>query len=297
METLLKQRFFAGDRERGLDYSSGQAFVCKSCGVQYSPSANPPDTCRICSDDRQFIGRAGQEWATAEGLHTQDHRNSFQLVEPNCLAITTEPKFGIGQRAFLIRSPGGNVLWDCLSFLDEATVEIIKALGGIRAIAISHPHFLGNCVEWSRAFGDCPVYIHSLDRKWVTWQHDNIHFWNNDMKDLGDGVVLLNIGGHFAGSSVLAWAEGANGKGSLLTGDTFQVAADRESISVMRSYPNYIPVSIAAIKRIQQKLVGWQYENLHGAFTGLSIMGRAKTKTGASLDRYLHWLHVEDPMA
>jgi hypothetical protein len=38
-------------------------------------------------------------------------------------------------------TPEGNVLWDCVSLIDDATVTIINALGGLRAIAISHPHF------------------------------------------------------------------------------------------------------------------------------------------------------------
>ena len=65
-----------------------------------------------------------------------------------------QPAFAIGQRALLLRTAGGNVLWDCIA-LDAATVTLIKGLGGIKAIAISHPHFYTTMVEWARAF-DCP---------------------------------------------------------------------------------------------------------------------------------------------
>ena len=65
----------------------------------------------------------------------------FQRLEPNLYGIGSAPQFAIGQRALLIRTPAGNVLWDCISLLDDATIDIITALGGLQAIAISHPHF------------------------------------------------------------------------------------------------------------------------------------------------------------
>jgi hypothetical protein len=40
-----------------------------------------------------------------------------------------------------VRTPKANLLWDCLSLLDGAVVEAITALGGVSAIAISHPHY------------------------------------------------------------------------------------------------------------------------------------------------------------
>ena len=52
----------------------------------------------------------------------------------------------------LIQSPGGNVLWDCISLIDDATIEAVRSLGGLATIAISHPHCYSGMVEWSRAF-------------------------------------------------------------------------------------------------------------------------------------------------
>ena len=56
------------------------------------------------------------------------------------------PAFGIGQRALLVRTREGNILWDCVSLIDSDTVALIKALGGIYAIAISHPHYYTSMV-------------------------------------------------------------------------------------------------------------------------------------------------------
>jgi hypothetical protein len=93
------------------------------------------------------------------------HRNSFRFYESGVFGIGTVPDFAIGQRALLITHPNGNILWDCIALLDSATVEIVKALGGSRAIAISHPHYYTTMVDWSRAFGDVPIYLHSNSPK------------------------------------------------------------------------------------------------------------------------------------
>ena len=46
----------------------------------------------------------------------------------------------IGQRAILACTPAGNVLWE-LALIDDATIDLLKGLGGIAAIAISYPHY------------------------------------------------------------------------------------------------------------------------------------------------------------
>ena len=57
-----------------------------------------------------------------------------------------------------LQTPDGNVLWDCLSHLDEETLQQIQALGGLKAIAISHPHFYDSCLDWAEAFS-CQVRL------------------------------------------------------------------------------------------------------------------------------------------
>ena len=43
-------------------------------------------------------------------------------------------------------------------------VEYVKSLGGLKAIAVSHPHFYGAVADWSEAFGGVPIYLHADDR-------------------------------------------------------------------------------------------------------------------------------------
>src|SRR5437588_10508673 len=125
-------------------------FICTACGTQYAPSAAAPARCAICADERQYVPPGGQTWTTLEAL-AAGRFNSYREHEPGLVGIGTQPPFAIGQRALLVRTPHGNVLWDCISFLDAATVTLINALGGLAAIGISHPHFYTTMVEWSRA--------------------------------------------------------------------------------------------------------------------------------------------------
>ena len=144
-------------------------YSCRTCGVQYAPSAQPPERCPICEDERQYVGWEGQRWATTEEMLREGYRNTLHEEEPNLTSIGTEPQFAIGQRALLVRTPAGNVLWDCNHLLDDETIARVRDLGGVRAVAISHPHFYGCLSQWSAAFDDAPVYIHAADRQWVQY--------------------------------------------------------------------------------------------------------------------------------
>jgi hypothetical protein len=162
------------------------AFLCKACGTEFPPSAVPPPTCPIYDDERQFVPPAGQAWTTHQAL-AAGHANTFRQHEAGTIAINTAPHFAIGQRAFLLLSEQGNVLWDCVSLLDHATVALIKSLGGLSALAISHPHFYTSMNRWSEAF-DAPVYLHADDCQWVMNPGPNIVFWEGDRQPLQPGM-------------------------------------------------------------------------------------------------------------
>src|SRR5438132_11786691 len=140
-------------------------FICVQCGTQFGETAEPPPRCPICEDERQFVRHGGQEWTTLERLAAGRH-NRFEDEAPQLLGIGTEPEFAIGQRALLLQSPGGNLLSDCITLLDDKTFAEVKARGGIRAIAISHPHFYSAMVDWADRF-DAQIFLHAEDRRSV----------------------------------------------------------------------------------------------------------------------------------
>src|SRR5438067_7077173 len=115
-------------------------FICTTCGTQHAEADEPPAACAICQDERQYVKVTGQQWTTLEKLRLTN-RNSLRFEEPGLIGVGIDPSFAIGQRALFLRTPKANVLWDCLALLDPAVVEALKALGGISAHPISHPHY------------------------------------------------------------------------------------------------------------------------------------------------------------
>ena len=212
--------------------------LCVTCGTQFPAADHPPQHCPICEDERQFI------------------RNMLHQEGEGIWGIATVPAFGIGQRALLIGTKQGNILWDCVSLIDSDTVALIKALGGIYAIAISHPHYYTSMVEWSRTFDGVPIYLHEDDRGWVQRPDANMTFWQGDIRSLEHGLTLIRVGGHFPGFQVLHSAEAENGQGALFTGDQPQVCPDKRYVSfitaIRTSFLSRQPVCAGSFPRLSR---------------------------------------------
>jgi hypothetical protein len=263
---------------------SDRAFICETCGTQHGPSAAPPEACAICTDERQYVGPEGQRWTTLARLRT-GHRADIREEEPGLTGIGAQPAFGIGQRALLVQTTEGNVLWDCQALLDDEIVAAVRERGGVAAIAVSHPHFYASMVEYSRAF-DAPIYLHAADRGWVMRPDPAIHFWEGEQHALLSGLTLLRLGGHFAGGTVLHWAAGAGGAGTLLSGDIVQVVADRRWVSFMRSYPNLIPLPAATVDAMVSALEPWPFQRLYAGWFGRAVSPDAAAAVRRSAERY-----------
>jgi hypothetical protein len=267
------------------------AFICATCGVQYPPGDEPPAQCVVCEDERQYVGWDGQRWTTPEQLR-EDHRADIREEEPGLTGIGCAPAFAIGQRALLLESPGGNVLWDCITLLDDEIEAFVRERGGLAAIAISHPHYYSSMVEYAHAF-DAPVYLHAADREWVVRGDERVVFWEGDARELHDGLTLLRLGGHFEGATVLHWPAGQGGAGALLAGDVIQVVQDRRWVSFMRSYPNLIPLPAATVRRMAAAVAPYPFERLYGAWYGKVVASDAAAAVVRSAERYAAALDAE----
>ncbi len=261
-------------------------YICVTCGTQFAATEQPPAACPICDDERQYIGWGGQQWTTLEALR-QTHKTVVRPEGPGLVGIGTEPGFAIAQRALLVPTEGGNVLWDCITLIDDDAVAAVRARGGLRAIAVSHPHYFSSMVEWSRALGDVPIYLHAALQPHVMRPDPAIHYWEGETLRLGEGLTLINAGVHFDGGTVLHWAGGAEGRGALLAGDIFQVVQDRRWVSFMYSYPNLIPERPAIIREALRRVEPYAFDQLYGAWWDRKIMSDAKGAVWRSADRYL----------
>jgi hypothetical protein len=269
-------------------------YICRTCGVQYAESETPPESCAICNDERQYVGWQGQRWTTLVEMASEGYTNSLREEEPGLWSIGTRPAFAIGQHALLVRTPAGNVLWDCISFVDDASVAAVRQLGGIAAIAISHPHFYGSCAEWSEAFGDAPIYLHEADREWTMHPHPSVVHWTGEMVEPVAGTTLVRLGGHFDGAAVLHWQAGARGKGALLVGDTLMVVMDRRFVSFMYSFPNLIPLAPDVVKGIARKLEPFAYDRIYGAWAGRVVTIDGPDAVERSVQRYIERITEAD---
>ncbi|MBJ7604157.1 MAG: MBL fold metallo-hydrolase [Candidatus Dormibacteraeota bacterium] len=269
-------------------------FICRTCGVQFAESTEPPEECPVCLDERQYVGSEGQIWTTPDELR-QQHQADIREEEPGLTGIGMKPSFAIGQRALLLETPDGNVLWDCIPLLAEEMVSFVRSRGGLAAIAISHPHYYASLVEWGSTFG-ARVYLHQADSRWVMRQDPCIHFWSGEECELLPDVNLLRLGGHFAGGTVLHW-RGGEKEGTLLSGDVVQVVADRRWLSFMRSYPNYIPLSSAEVQAIRDRLEPLKFDRIYGAWYDRVVASQGKEAFRRSAERYLaalRGLHAGD---
>src|SRR5690606_35878455 len=172
--------------------------ICFTCGTYY-PQEFPDKICPICNDERQYLPDEGQIWTSYNRVN-ENHTVHVREITERLFEITIVPSFAIGQRAFLIVTEHGNILWDCIPLLNDLLKSFIHSAGGLTAIAISHPHFYGNMKQWAEEF-DCPVYLHANDKEWIFDPGEHIQLWTGDKKELSKEIDIINIGGHFPGSS------------------------------------------------------------------------------------------------
>ena len=269
-----------------------EAFICKTCGCQYPITEKPPTNCKICDDERQYVGWDGQQWLTMGDMQRSGYRNEIRDHEANLTGVATEPRFGIGQRACIVRTSEGNFMFDPITYLDEQTYERIRAIGGIQGIGASHPHFYGAMVEWSHAFDNAPIYIPDDDKQWVTRPDPVVTLFRGAVSVL-PGVTLIQCGGHFPGSAVVHWQPGADDRGVLLTGDSINVVQDRRSVSFLWSYPNIIPLSPSEVQGVVDSVEPYRYDRIYGGWWGAIVDSGAKDAVRRSAERYIRHVRGE----
>lgn len=265
-------------------------WICRACAVEYPDTEHPPVGCAICGDERQYVPlEAGQQWTSLAELSEAGTTLAITEVEPDLFGINAVPGVGIGQRAHLVRTDAGSILWDPTGFVDAAGVAAVLELGPVAAVVASHPHMFGVQVEWSRALGGVPVLVAGADREWVQRPDDAIQFLDGDEHLILPGVTLRTVGGHFPGSLLLYWSAGAEGRGVLLGSDTVFPLQDGKWVAFARSFPNHIPLSAAVVDRVATAALARPFDRMYGNF-GWVIPGGAMDVIRRSADRHIAWV-------
>jgi glyoxylase-like metal-dependent hydrolase (beta-lactamase superfamily II) len=188
-------------------------------------------------DPRQYVPASGQTWTSLEkeqqlqknSLETDEHDERIHYITTKPLtpaelppglsdSSTTRKQLGIGQRAILLQTGQGNILWDLVAFLNAETIDFINSKGGLKAIVISHPHFYTTHLEWATVF-NCPVYMSKDDASWLNREdRDGVRKLVSGVsaiEEVGGEVKMIQCGGHFEGSCVALWEK------KLFIADTF----------------------------------------------------------------------------
>jgi glyoxylase-like metal-dependent hydrolase (beta-lactamase superfamily II) len=255
--------------------------ICATCGTQFG--ARDPERCPVCADARQYVPESGQRWTTLAELR-REHGNWIR-DDAGFTGIGTEPSFAIGQRALLVPWRGSNLLWDCITLLDDETAAEVERRGGLAGIAISHPHYYSAMVEWADRF-DCPILLHADDAEWAMRRSPRIEHWHGKTRDLGGGPTLVRCGGHVPGGQVLHVGE----RRALLFGDVVHVIPDRGWVSFMRSYPNLIPLAERDVRVIAAALEPYGFDTIHSAWWDRVIRSRGAEIVQRSAERYVRAL-------
>ncbi|OBT70071.1 hypothetical protein VE03_00618 [Pseudogymnoascus sp. 23342-1-I1] len=273
-------------------YSRDDLLVCEACGTQYGTSdATLLISCRICDDPRQYVPATGQSFTTLRSLRSA-HTSTLtpHPTAPSLSIIHTSPRLAIGQRALLLHTTAGNILWDCITLLTPSLVSSIKALGGLAAIVISHPHFYSTHLLWAQVF-KCPVYLADDDRGWLVEEDscssDPVRRFivgegaEREIPGEGGrptGAKAIKVGGHFPGSLVLLHDS------RLLVADTIMPTPSgvgdwgargrpkgMNSFAFMWSYPNMIPLPPPTLASMWRILSRYEFNTVHAGFPGLDI--------------------------
>ena len=261
--------------------------LCATCGVE---SAQPlPETCPICADERQWVPQEGQRWTSTDEHEQDGMKITVEEQEPGLWALTSEPAVGIGQRSLLVTTSEGNLLWDPLGTVTIEAIERVRELGGAAVVVASHPHMFGVQGDWADAL-DSRVLVNRADAAWIQREHPRIELWDDEIRPL-PGVTLMRFGGHFPGSAMVLWE--ADGRpGVLLASDTMQPKPDRASLAFMRSYPNDIPLSPAAVERIVERLKPLRYGRIYGNISG-QVIEEGPAAVARSAARHIAWCRGE----
>jgi hypothetical protein len=268
-------------------------WICPACGASYPPAAAPPDRCFLCEDERQWVPASGQRWTTPAQLAADGYATETRELEPDLIGIGVNESLGVGHRGLLVRTPGGNLLWDPPPFVDESALDAVRAAGGVAALASSHPHMYGTIVQWSHAF-DAPMLLPRADEGWLARPDPaGIQPWTASVEPL-PGVTVVQCGGHFPGSAVLHWAAGADGAGALFTGDTIMVTPGLDRLTFVWSAPNRLPLSEPKVRGIVEALDSYPFERVYSGWWSLVLDGGAKQTLARSAARYVELLRGDE---
>jgi len=231
-------------------------YLCTNCGFWQKHFTVPP-TCPVCTDFRHTPPDDGFRFLTPEAV-AAEVSTVWTGEDTDIVTFSTEPCVGIGPNGYLIRRPDGNVFFDGTAHYGLEALDLIASLGGIRWLTASHPHAYGALWQLQERFAPTVV----IQVKDLPWTNAFQTAWPLDESlTLAPGLTLIHTAGHFAGHSVLHWAD----KRTLFAGDMLKFHGTA-GLSTHKGFNRKIPMSHAEIRRYKEVVQGLEFDTVYTTF-------------------------------
>lgn len=232
------------------------SYLCTNCGFWQRYFAVPP-TCPICTDFRHTPPEGGFQFLTPDRAAQETH-TVWTGEDTDIVTFRADPRIGIGPSGYLIRHPGGNVFFDGTAYYSPDALDLIASLGGIQWLSASHPHAYGALWQLQARFA--PTVVIQVED--LPWTNAFETAWPFDEKvELAPGLTLLHTGGHFAGHSVLYWAD----RKTLFAGDMLKFHGG-EGLSTHKGFNRQIPMSHAEVQRYKEVVQKLDFDTVYTSF-------------------------------
>lgn len=231
-------------------------YLCTNCGFWQCYFAVPL-SCPVCTDFRHTPPEDGFHFLTPDKAAAET-RTLWTGEDTEIVMLSNSPRIGIGPNGYLLRHPEGNVFFDGAAYYSPDALGLIRSLGGIKWLAASHPHAYGALWQLQEKFAPI-VAIQAQDLSWTgafstAWPFD-------ESLELAPGLTLIRTGGHFAGHTILHWAE----KKTLFAGDMVKFHGTSE-ISTHKGFNRKIPMSHAEVRRYAEAIRDLEFDTVYTSF-------------------------------
>ena len=244
-------------------------YACANCGFWQRWFAPPPD-CPVCTDVRNDLPEDGWRFLPEPEIAAM-LTGGWRQVAPDLVAFTTAPRLGLDGTGWLLLRPEGNVAFEAAPYYTPPMLEEIHRLGGVSAISASHCHGYGALWQLQDVFG-APLAIQREDLRMTKAMRVTDPY--DDTLEVGAGLTLHHVGGHYEGQACLHDARGRR----LFCGDMFKVDQDRAGRSVAvsshKAFHKDIPLTHAELRRYREVIAPLDFTAVLTPFEYAPEVGR-----------------------
>ena len=232
-------------------------YACGNCGFWQKYFA-PPPSCPVCTDTRNDLPEDGWQFLSFDEVAARLD-GCWRHLAPDLMAFNTAPRFGLDGTGYLILRAEGNIAFEAAPHYTPAMLDEIARQGGIKVLSSSHVHGYGALYQLQEAF-DPVLAIHKDDLRMTKAMRVTCPF--DDVLEIGEGLTLHHVGGHYEGQAALHDAKGRR----LFCGDMFKIDQDAEghsrAVSSHKAFHKDIPLTHGELRRYRNVIAPLAFDAL-----------------------------------